>query len=136
MSLQQVWVKTNLPAGDLQLLTTCHPSGVLRLTQSGYGIDQTTYFRNDVFGDLAWNLIANKEMANANFRLKVNGVDVGVHNLEISHKASWESNQDNYTTGLHWGNATNLVQDDSLIGKNLILYKATGEGYDYLIEIN
>ena len=47
---QLIWLKPNLPKGDLQLLTQGHASGVLRLTQAGYQVngqtmeDQTTYF--------------------------------------------------------------------------------------------
>ncbi|HIF9462947.1 TPA: hypothetical protein ACX6SH_003523 [Photobacterium damselae] len=135
MSIHEMWIKTNLPQGDLQLLTSCHPSGVLRLTQSHYGIDQTTYFRNTVFGNLSWRLIDDKEMARANFKIVTQGNDRGVFGLNISHKPSWESNQNNYTTGLHWGDAVNVIQDHSLVGKTLTLYKARNESYDYLIEI-
>lgn len=135
MSINEVWIKNNLPRGDLQLLTSCHPSGVLRLTQSSYGIDQTTYFRYNVFDNLTWRLIDNKEMASANFKIVTQGNDRGIFRLEISHKESWESNQNNYTTGLHWGNAINVIQDHALVDKTLTLYKASNESYDYLIDI-
>jgi hypothetical protein len=136
MSLSEKWVKDDLPLGDLQLLTTCRPSGVLRLTQSNYGIDQTTYFRNSVFGHLSWNPVAKKEMTNAIFKLEINGQSRGEFRLELSHDPLWESNQNNYTTGLHWGDATSVIQDHSLFGKTLTLYEATGESYDYLIKID
>lgn len=136
MSLNEKWVKNNLPQGDLQLLTTCNASGVLRLTQSNYGIDQTTYFRNLVFGQLSWHSIDNKEMASAIFKLETNGQNRGQFRLELSHKPSWESEQNNYTTGLHWGSAVSVVQDHSLVGKTLTLYEAIGESYDFLIKID
>jgi hypothetical protein len=136
MSLQKVWEKADLPRGDLQLLDTCHPSGVLRLTQSNYGIDQTTYFRDIVFSNLTWRTVYNKEMAAAAFNLVINGQHRGVFNLEISHKPSWESNQNNYTTGLHWGDAVNVIQDNQLAGRTLTLYKADNENFDYQIVIN
>ena len=99
MSLNEKWVKNNLPLGDLQLLTTCNASGVLRLTQSDYEIDQTTYFRDVVFGHLSWNPVDKKEMANAIFRLETNGQNRGEFRLELSHDPLWESNQGNYTKG-------------------------------------
>lgn len=135
MSKHELWVKTDLPLGDLQLLTSCNASGVLRLTQSSYGIDQTTYFRNTVFGKLTWDSINGKEMASAKFKIFTQGIDRGVFNLDISYKQSWESNQNNYTTGLHWGDAVNVIQDHSLVGKTLTLYEALNEDYDYLIDI-
>ncbi|KPX16211.1 Uncharacterized protein ALO71_02786 [Pseudomonas amygdali pv. dendropanacis] len=63
MSLVMVWEKKNIPRGDLQLLTKSNASGVLRLTQAGYGIDQATYFRNTVFAKLNWQPVDDKEMA-------------------------------------------------------------------------
>jgi hypothetical protein len=136
MALSEKWIKTNLPEGDLQLLTNCNASGVLRLTQSGYGIDQTVYFRDTVFRHLNWYSVDQKEMASAIFNLETNGQNRGNFTLDLSHKPSWESEQNNYTTGLHWGNATNHIQDPSLIGKTLTLYQATGESYDYAIKID
>ncbi|WP_123435432.1 hypothetical protein [Pseudomonas brassicacearum] len=135
MSLHKVWEKVNLPRGDLQLLDTSHASGVLRLTQSDYGIDQTNYFRHVVFVRLAWYPIDDKEMASANFKFLINGQDCGVFRLELSHKPSWESNQRNYTTGLHWGAALGVIQNEQLIGKTLTIYDARNEAYDYQIEI-
>ncbi|MFW1954493.1 hypothetical protein ACG91D_02675 [Acinetobacter guillouiae] len=131
----EVWKKENLPTGDLQLLENSNASGVLRLTQASYKIDQTTYFRNQVFYNLNWQPIDGKEMASANFKLVINGKNHGTFYLEISHKPSWESNQNNYTTGLHWGTALSSVQNSSLIGKTLTLYQATNESYDFLIDI-
>lgn len=135
MPLHKKWVKSNIPEGDLQLLATSNASGVLRLTQSNYKIDQTTYFRNDVFGHLAWQPKDGKEMAAAIFKLEIDGQDCGNFKLELSHKPSWESGQNNYTTGLHWGSAIGIIQDRSLIGKDLTLYEAIDENYEYLIKI-
>lgn len=135
MSFQEVWIKNNLPQGDLQLLSESNASGVLRLTQSNYGIDQTTYFRNEVFSNLYWHTVDNKEMASACFNIVVDGIASGVFKLNISHKPSWECDQNNYTTGLHWGDATHIIQKQHLIGKMLTLYKAIDEDYDYLIDI-
>lgn len=70
-------------------------------------------------------------MTKADFDLVISGKSCGVFNLEISHKDSWESNQDNYTTGLHWGTALKYVQDENLIGKTLTLYAAKGESFQF-----
>jgi hypothetical protein len=125
-----VWRKNSLPKGDLQLLSQGHSSGVLRLTQSEYSvngslIDQKSYFRDVVFSHLNWQPIDGKEMATAQFTLCIQGESKGLFNLEISHKPSWESGQNNYTTGLHWGGATIHIQQNCLIGKDLILSELT-----------
>lgn len=136
MAIAEVWSKSNLPVGDLQLLEDSNASGVLRLTQADYRIDQTTYFRDEVFTELAWYPIDGKEMANASFRIITENTDHGVFNLAISHKPSWESQQNNYTTGLHWGNALGIVKNVDLVGKKLSLYKVTDDTYDFLIKID
>jgi len=135
MPLQKIWEKVNLPRGDVQLLQNSNASGVLRLTQSNYSIDQTVYFRHQIFAHLPWIATQGKEMTKAAFDLVIGGKSCGVFNLEISHKDSWESNQDNYTTGLHWGAALKYVQDENLIGKTLTLYAAQGESFQFRIEI-
>src|SRR5690606_18022006 len=87
-----LWAKPNLPQTDLQLLTQGHSPGVLRLTQAhfqvnGQTIDQTTYFRNAVFGSLAWMVDPNdpgKEMADVRVSLVIAGVYVGDFDLHLS----------------------------------------------------
>ena len=129
-----LWTKPKLPRGDLQLLKSCNASGVLRLTQAGQQIDWKTYFRNTVFGGLAWKAESNKEVAHANFKVILNDVDHGVHNLKISHKPSWESNQGNYTTALHWG-GLDAIKDWKLFHKTLTISKPTDKSCDFVINI-
>jgi hypothetical protein len=136
MPLVKVWEKRNIPRGDLQLLTKSNASGVLRLTQAGYGIDQTTYFRNTVFANLNWHPVDGKEMASASFHIVIEGRPSGIYPLELSHKPSWESDQGNYTTGLHWGNAVDVIKIEGLIGKTLTMYEAHNEQYKYQLNIS
>lgn len=130
-----LWVKPKLPRGDLQLLKTCNASGVLRLTQAGMNMDWTTYFRNSVFGKLQWRMLGGKEVSHANFKIVLNGVDHGQHVLKISHKPSWESNQSNYTTAIHWGDFKE-IKDWRLFGKALYLSRGEdNESYDFIITV-
>ncbi|MDQ2806531.1 MAG: phospholipase D family protein [Chloroflexota bacterium] len=81
-------------------------TGNLKLTQSRMGIDQRTYFRNDLFGDLTWEMSATSEgveYSYANFRVRIDNHDYGQHLLRISHKPSRGANQSNILTWLHWG---------------------------------
>jgi hypothetical protein len=140
---QLVWAKPDLPSGDLQLLDVGHTSGVLRLTQAryevnGHRIDQTTYFRNQVFSQLVWTVdqAAAKEIAEAPVSLIVAGVYVGDFDLQLSHKPAWEAGQHNYTTGLHWHDATEHVRKPGLIGRTLRLYEPAMQSGRYVIEID
>lgn len=140
-----VWVKKNLPSGDLQLLNTRgHATGVLRLTQAGYRIDgrtidQTTYFRDCVFADLEWHSderTPSKEIAWADFEIIVKGVARGKYRLKVGHNPQWEAGQNNYTTGLHWGDARETIQHESLIGGTLSMYAPAGPGLPYVLELD
>lgn len=140
---QLVWAKPNVPEGDLQLLKVGHISGVLRLTQAryevdGHKIDHTTYFRNDVFGQLAWTYdqVAQKEVAVAPVSLIVAGVYVGDFDLRLSHKPAWEAGQGNYTTGLHWHDATDHIRKPGLVGRTLRLFEPALPGGRFVIEID
>jgi hypothetical protein len=65
-----VWRKTRLPASDVQRQQG-NPTGGLRLTQArfagpgGETIDQTTYFRQELFGFLPWRGIRSNPYVEA-----------------------------------------------------------------------
>jgi len=139
---QLVWSKPNLPRSDLQLNAANAP-GVLRLTQAGYKvnghvIDQTTYFRNTVFSSVNWHHdhAAGKDVAVAPISLVIAGVQVGNFDLPLSHKPAWAAAQGNYTTGLHWADATVHIRKSGLIGRDLNLYLPTSVGGKFVIEID
>ena len=124
-----LWQKTKLPASDVQRQSG-NVTGGLRLTQAGWEvaenlIDQTTYFRNDVFGHLIWSTWKTKpysEKAETSFDIYILGKSYGVHGLMISHKPSGEAKQHNYTTILHWGELAETIRQLNLVGKTFNLY--------------
>ena len=139
---QLVWSKPSLPRSDLQL-NPGHAPGVLRLTQAKYKvngtiIDQTTYFRNQVFSLVNWtyNPTAQKDEAVAPTSLIIAGVYVGDFDMPLSHKPAWAAGQGNYTTGLHWAGATNHIKQPGLVGRTLKLYQPASATGRYVIEID
>jgi hypothetical protein len=124
-----LWRKPRLAASDVQSQRG-NPTGGVRLTQARFRttaglIDQTSYFRNDVFAELEWRVGKQqpfREDAVAVFSIHIRGVDYGEHRLRISHKPSGEAGQNNYTTILHWGELGELVRDLGLAGADLRLY--------------
>jgi HKD family nuclease len=124
-----LWQKIKLPASDVQRQKG-NVTGGLRLVQakwkvSGDFIDQTTYFRNDVFGHLIWSAWKTKpysEKAETSFSVYLLGESHGIHQLTISHKPSGEAGQHNYTTILHWGDLAEIIRQLNLVGKTFNLY--------------
>lgn len=98
-----------------------HPTGDLRLVQAkfevgGSIIDQTRYFRHEVFGGLDWTLESETprvEIATADFDVSILGKPLGTFPLVVSHKASGEAGQGNYTTGLRWGALVAYLRDEA-----------------------
>jgi HKD family nuclease len=138
-----LWQKTNLPASDVQRQKG-NVTGGLRLVQAkwkvlGSFIDQTTYFRNDVFGHLAWYVWKENpysEKAEADFEVYILGESYGLHQLMISHKPSGEAGQHNYTTILHWGDLAETVRELNLVGKTFNLYAPpSGQTGPFIIEV-
>ncbi|KAF0108694.1 MAG: hypothetical protein FD146_580 [Anaerolineaceae bacterium] len=138
-----LWQKTKLPASDVQRQKG-NVTGGLRLVQSGWKvsgnfIDQTTYFRNDIFGHLIWSAWKTKpfsEKAETGFDVYLLGESYGVHQLMISHKPSGEAGQHNYTTILHWGDLAETIRELNLIGKTFNLYSPPPDQVEpFIIEV-
>lgn len=138
-----VWSK-RLVASDVHAQRG-HATGGVRLTQAGFltqqgrRINQTRYFREEVFGKLDWNpgMTRGKprEDAYASIRVIIQGRDLGVHRLRVGHKPSGEAGQRNYTTLLHWGPLGVEIASAQLVGSTLSLYAPTADGEPFLIEI-
>ena len=138
-----LWQKTNLPASDVQRQKG-NVTGGLRLVQAkwkvlGNFIDQTTYFRMDVFGHLTWSIWKERsysEKAEANFDVYLLGKSYGIHQLMISHKPSGEARQRNYTTILHWGDLAETILQLHLVRKTFKLYAPpSGHSEPFSIEV-
>ena len=126
-----VWRKAGLPASDVQFEKAgTSPTGGLRLTQAkwqvgGRTIDQTRYFRNDVFRGYPWVEVRSRprvELTRVKFRVIVLGSDLGEHILEIRHKPSGEAGQGNYTTLISWGPVGSHFAGHDLRGRTVNLY--------------
>lgn len=139
------WRKRNLPASDvLYAPPGTNPTGGLRLVQAGYEvnntpIDQTTYFRNNVFNDEDWAESGQnpfRESVTLPFQIIIQGDLKGVFDLIVRHKPSGEAGQGNYTTSLSWGEFSPIIRATDLRGLTLELYKRTGPGEPYTILID
>jgi HKD family nuclease len=142
-----LWQKEDLPKSDVLQAGRkgTNVTGCLRLVQAdnvgdnGKPIDQTTYFRNEIFKNLAWNVIKTtpyEEGAEIKVHLKIDGKDTGIHNLKLRHKPSGEAGQDNYTTSLSWGAIKDEITKSDLTGKTLYLYAPqAGQNEPFYIEI-
>lgn len=129
-----VWQKLSLSNSDAQNV----PSGTaitgnLKLSQARFRvnnitIDQTTYFRNQVFNNLTWvNTKANNnsyEEAFCPFDVTLLGNPIGTFTLKLSHDPVRIAGQGNTPTWLHWGNAIlPFLQQTNITGRTLNLYQ-------------
>ena len=140
-----VWLRNSLPSSSVQGGGDgTNPTGGLRLVQArfsvdGEGIDQTTYFRNTLFGSYDWQqvkAIPLVEAATIPFHVIIKGDDQGVQNLEVRHKPSGEAGQGNYTTSISWGDLGETIRGANLRGSTLELYAPAQTGSNFTIVIS
>lgn len=129
-----VWQKLSLSNSDAQNV----PAGTaitanLKLSQARFRvsntiIDQTTYFRNQVFNNLTW--VQTKpnnnsyEEAFCPFDVTILGNSIGTFTLKLSHDPVRIAGQGNTPTWLHWGNAIlPFLQQTNITGRTLNLYQ-------------
>ena len=142
--MELLWRKEDLPASDVQRQPG-HATGGLRLTQAGWQangvlIDQTTFFRQELFGEWSWTIgeraPTSRETTQISCEVHILGRDYDIHQLTISHKPGGEAGQRNYTTMLHWGTLANLIRDQNLTGRTLELFRLNeNDEADYRIVI-
>jgi HKD family nuclease len=141
-----VWQKNNLPTSDvlISLRVGTNVTGCLRLTSAGFRIGgrlitRETYFRHDLFGGFPWSQIKAvpfEEATNILFDITLRGRNIGQHRLTIRHKPSGEASQHNYTTSLHWGDISDTIRRENLVGLTFNLYAPTpGQTEPFYIEI-
>ena len=89
--MKKVWEKHNLPKSDTQQPSEkSNPTCNLRLSQAGYKvngqkIDQTTYFRYEVFSECEWEKTEKGEKTYIPAELEINGRSYGKHKLKVTH---------------------------------------------------
>lgn len=140
-----LWKKSNLPASDvLHDKPGTNVTGGLRLAKAGWKIDgetidQTTYFRWNVFEKVEWtkkSTSSNVEVAEVPFNVKILGKYVGEYILELRHNPDWEAGQNNYTTILSWGDLAPEIKREDLRKTDFYLYASPyGQNEPFFIEI-
>lgn len=139
-----VWRKKLSPSDVSALPPPANPKDLVVLSQAkfegpdGQPIKQATYFRN-LFRDLFWEPEPGKhtdqEHAYGRFRIVIRGHDLGMFELEISHKPTGEANQANSPTVIRWGKLMPIIRKANLAGGIFSLYELTDSNADFLIEI-
>jgi hypothetical protein len=137
-----LWEKPGVAASDVGQQKG-HPTGVVRLVKGGFKvggrlIDQTTYFRRFVFGNLRWHVTRTTprtEEADGEFDVTLLGKSYGVRTLGVSHMPSREANQQNYTTALHWRDLNAIVKKLPLVKKRFRIYAPAGADGPFHIEV-
>lgn len=139
-----LWRKQLTPR-DLQIVSMrTAPTGVISLTQAdfrvnGKVINQTTYFKEEIFGGFSWKPDRPSSKAvttKVKFNVKIMAKDLGQRELTLRHNPKWEANQANYTTGISWGSVTKSVKNSAFIDKTFSLYAPPkGRKEPFFIEI-
>lgn len=150
----EIWKSDELVHRDLCLCksSNTNPTGSMLLKKGKYNIDQQKYFRSTAFADYEWNPRPDKpdyfHYAKISFRILVNGIDYGIHKLDVKFDTRTDTasfRQKQGMTHLSWGDCKQFISDETLLGRTLTMYRDTESGtdtddgsrknYTYVIEI-
>ena len=139
-----LWRRTLSRSDAQKTAGRTNPTGCLRFVKARRlnpkRIDQRTFFRNEVFGRFRWNVVETDPYEEATvvpFHVTLNGKPLGVFELQIRHKPSRESGQNNYTTSLHWGELMSVVREKVNAGQLFSLFApSAGKQKPFYIEIS
>jgi hypothetical protein len=123
------WRKV-LSRSDAQRKAHGNQRGSITLVAAGHPINAQTYFRYDLFSELAWaadttSTGEGRETAVVAFAATVLGEDLGVLHLPVTYAPNREASQANYTTLLHVGPLGPQFATHDLTGRELRLERRT-----------
>lgn len=140
VSVEVHWSKT-LSASDAQRKKTGNQSGAVALTQGDYArkIDQTTFFRRELFGGEVWrpdtaSTGQPKEVVSALMHVTIDGTDHGALAFTISNGSNRESGQHNYTAQLHLEPIRPLFRQTDMSQKKLTIERYADRSYGLTIQ--
>ena len=106
-TLTRRWYKKMSRTDAQHLPPNSHPTGHLTLVQFGHPIQTGTWFRFDLFDFASWyaetTQSGEQERADIEFQVTLDGTNLGIVTLSVTHTPNFESDQGNRTTTLLWG---------------------------------
>ncbi|MDK9674742.1 phospholipase D-like domain-containing protein [Propionibacterium freudenreichii] len=135
--VQRRWVKQldNTAAQQVKSASS-NPTGNLRLSQETAAIDHKHYFRDDFFGGLPWTPTEGKSSEQeviVGFHTWIDGQDLGVQDLRLSHDPHRVSGQGNVPTVLHWGVLSRIMRSTNYIGFFVSIERTLDGRYNLVI---
>ncbi|MEM9752665.1 MAG: phospholipase D family protein [Planctomycetota bacterium] len=101
------WCKLLRSSDAQQVQPGTNPTGKLRLAKARWNIDQTSYFRDEFFGDENWVTVDRQgtayEEVHVRFIVECPGEDETPITLRIDHAPHRVADQNNVPTVLGWG---------------------------------
>lgn len=101
------WCKLLRSSDAQQVRQGTNPTGKLRLAKARFGIDQTTYFREEFFGTEEWIEVDRRgtmyEEAHVRFTIARPGHEATNVTLRVDHAPHRVADQNNVPTVLGWG---------------------------------
>ncbi len=145
--LEKVWESKPLTVRSLSIQTgtKTNPTGSTTLGKGLMDdIDPTTYFRDVVFGHLAWedyeNRAGNKaQKADGEFEIILKGTPIGRFTLTLRHsltRVAAASEDKNLPTNLSWNEARSHISRRDLIRRTMTLHRDVSNPLLFAISID
>jgi hypothetical protein len=136
--VEEEWSK-RLSASDAQRKASGNQRGSITLVKGRYSIDAQTYFRHVFFADAPWieeetRTGENIESALVSMLVDINGINIGPQDIKITHGASREASQGNYTTLIHLGPLAPYFASQNMTGRRLSIARRNDETFSLSVE--
>lgn len=116
---------------------TTQVKGSMTLTKAGSDVDHLTYFYDSFFAGLPWSPVpdtSDQVEVEVAFHVWIDGHDLGVHELRISHAPHRASSQGNVPTWLHWNTLGAYLQTTSYVGFYATLERLQNDEFRLVID--
>ncbi len=118
---------------------TTQVKGSMTLTKAGSDVDHLTYFYDSFFAGLPWSPVpgtSDQVEVEVAFHVWIDGHDLGVHELRISHAPHRASSQGNVPSWLHWNTLGAYLQATSYVGFYATLERLQNDEFRLVIDRN
>jgi hypothetical protein len=138
LTIEAEWSK-KISASDAQRKGSGNQRGSITLVKNRYPIDARVYFRRDFFGTVEWFSDRTRtgeviESAYVPMLVNLDGLQLGVLNLQISHAPNREAGQNNYTTLLHLGPLAPYFAQENMTDRNMRLERRNDGSFALTIQ--
>jgi hypothetical protein len=137
VTVEAEWSK-KLSASDAQRKLSGNQRGSITLVQNRHPIDAQTYFRHEFYGSAAWigeqtRTGESRESAIVPMLVSIDGLNIGMQDIHVTHASNREAGQHNYTSLIHLGPLAPYFAAEDMTGRLITLQRRSDGSFSLVI---